>query len=112
MTTFIKYKQTWQAKITTRGTVEVQQVTSDHIEGSVYFRCKTHAFNIATELLRLGLICPKRKGYMITPKGYLATNGGYILGAVLLATRDKKTLVYTDEVAKSKMIHEACQARS
>lgn len=112
MTHFKPHQKEFQALIFSDSRVEVRQATSDHIEGCVYFTCGTKAFKVATELLKLGLIAPKRKGVMITAKGYIDIKTSYYLGAVILKERDKSGLEYKDEVAKSKMIHEVCYARS
>lgn len=112
MTHFSKHQKHHYAVIFKDGRVEVRQAESDSVEGRVYFSCKTKAFKVAQALIEQGLVCVKRTGFMVTPKGFLETEGSYYLGAVLLPSKDKETPEYAAEVAKSRMIHEVCYARS
>ena len=112
MTHFKARHRVHYAAIFKDGRVEVRKASSDSVEGRVYFTCKIKAFKVATALIRQGLVCVKRSGHMVTPKGFLDTKGSYYLGAVLLQARSKDTAEYKAEVAKSKMIHEVCYARS
>jgi len=111
MSTFNKFTRTFQAYIQANGTVEVREAKSDHIEGCVYFTCKTKAFKVATELLYLGLIPAEREGWMIAPKGFVHTNGAYYLGAVMLSERDKTGREYQNAQRQSQLIHGVCDVR-
>lgn len=111
MTTFNKLKRKHYAVIFNDGRVEVREAESDSVQGRVYFTCKTKAFKAATDLIESGLICVRRKGWMVAPKGFVEAKTSYYLGALILKERDKDTQDYKDEVFKSKLIHDVCQAR-
>ena len=109
MTTFNKLKRAHYAVIFPTGKVEVRQAESDSIAGRVYFTCATKAYTVTMLLIGQGLICVKRRGWKVTPKGFVESKDSYHLGAVLIQTRDADQ---SDEIAKSKMIHEVCDART
>lgn len=112
MTLYNAVHRKFQAKIKRDGSVLVSEASKHMIEGCVYFSCKSKAFKVATDLLIKGLITPKRSGFMVTPRGFMDTEGFYYLGAVILSKPEKETDEHEEERAKSKLIHGVSYARS